>query len=78
MSLHCAYQNSEFQKCSEGPSDRMGKPKFRWTLSSGWVLRADGIFKVELVVHIYFTFAEFFSFAYRVNLDTLRSSPALG
>lgn len=59
MSLHCSYQNSEFQTCSEGPSDRMGKPKFRWISSSGCVLKENGISKVELVVYNEFVILRF-------------------
>lgn len=51
MALHCSYQNSEFQKCSEGPSDHMGKPKFDWISISGCVLKENSISKVELVVY---------------------------
>lgn len=51
MSLRCSYQNSEFQKCSEGPSDCMGKPRFRWISKSGCLLKENGISKVELVVY---------------------------
>lgn len=51
MSLHCSYQNSEFQKCSEGPSDHMGKPNCCWVLSFGCVLKENGISKVDLVVY---------------------------
>jgi len=51
MFLHCSYQNSEFQKCREGPSDCVGKPRFHWISSSVCVLKENGISKIELVVY---------------------------